>query len=112
MTELLICLWSSKVLLTLFCLSKGYIDVLGYYIASFSHLKTFEPEIGSEEQNKLQEKRRAAEKKTMPFPLKRKADTNMLFIKIRCFLLREDKTWGKREKNFKLELISDATIKY
>lgn len=99
MTELLICLWSSKVLLTFFCLSKGYIDVLGYYIASFSHLKTFEPEIGSEEQNKLQEKRRAAEKKTMPFPLKGKADTNMLFIKIRCFLLRKIRHGGRDSRS-------------
>lgn len=28
------------------------------------------------------------------------------------FLLKEDKMCGKREKKFKLELISDATIKY
>lgn len=41
--------------------------------------------MGSEEQNKLQEKWRVAEKKPMPFPLKRKADTSMLFIKTRVF---------------------------
>lgn len=45
--------------------------------------------MGSEEQNKLQEKRRVAEKQPMPFPLKGKADTNMLFIKTRVFC------WGK-----------------
>lgn len=41
--------------------------------------------MGSEEQNKLQEKRRVAEKKPMPFPLKGNADISMLFIKSRVF---------------------------
>lgn len=37
------------------------------------------------EQNKLQKKERESEKKPMPFPLKGKADTSMLFIKTRGF---------------------------
>lgn len=41
--------------------------------------------MGSEEQNKLLEKRRMAEKKTMPFSLKEKAGTSMLFIRTRVF---------------------------
>lgn len=41
-SELLICLWSSKIPLNQFCFVKGKTvghDLFGYHIASFSHLK-------------------------------------------------------------------------
>lgn len=41
--------------------------------------------MGSEEQNKLQEKQRVAEKKPTPFLVKGKADISMHFIKTRVF---------------------------